>query len=84
MLNQIPYINVFGCSYTAVERGIPAIAFSGGNAGLRSYKEINKTTPSGFLDPATIDAQLSVDLVNQIAQNAKGKDRILPFGYGIK
>lgn len=67
-----------------MERGIPAIGFSAGNGGQRSYKEINKTTPSGFPDPATIDAQLSVALVNQIAKNTKGKDRILPVGYGIK
>lgn len=72
-----------GATYTAVERNIPAIAFSAGNSGLRSYTEINKTTPSGYPDPATIDAQLAVALVNQIAQNTKGQ-RIFPLGYSLK
>ena len=67
-----------GATYAAVERSLPAIAFSGGNNGQRSYKEINKTTPSGYPDPATIDAQLSVALVNQLAKNAK-KSRLLPL-----
>ncbi|KAI4213597.1 MAG: hypothetical protein LQ351_003821 [Letrouitia transgressa] len=71
-----------GATYTAVERNIPAIAFSAGNSGLRSYTEINKTTPSGYPDPATIDAQLAVALVNQIAQNTKGQ-RIFPLGYSL-
>ena len=69
-------------SYAAVERSIPAIAFSGGNGAQRSYKEINATTKSGFPDPATIDAQLSVDLVNQLAKNGPAS-QLLPFGYGI-
>lgn len=70
--------------YAAVERDIPAIAFSAANSGLRSYKEINQTTPSGSPDPATIAAQLSVDLVDQLAKNTKGREIILPFGYGIE
>ena len=67
-----------GATYAAVERSLPAIAFSGGNDAQRSYKEINKTTPSGYPDPATIDAQLSVALVNQLAKNAK-KSPLLPL-----
>lgn len=69
-------------TYAAVERSLPAIAFSGGNDGQRSYKEINKTTPSGYPDPATVDAQLSVALVNQLAKNGI-KSQLLPLGYGI-
>ena len=69
-------------SYAAVERSIPAIAFSGGNDGQRSYFEINKTTPSGYPDPATIDAQLSVEIVNQLAKKGN-KTQLLPFGYGV-
>ncbi|KAF6240920.1 hypothetical protein HO173_000712 [Letharia columbiana] len=72
-----------GATYAAVERSLPAIAFSGGNNGQRSYKEINKTTPSGFPDPATVDAQLSVALVNQLAKNGLNKSQLLPLGYGI-
>ena len=71
-----------GATYAAVERSLPAIAFSGGNDGQRSYKEINKTTPSGYPDPATVDAQLSVALVNQLAKNGN-KSQLLPLGYGI-
>ena len=70
------------CSYAAVERSIPAIAFSGGNGAQRSYKEINATTKSGFPDPATIDAELSVKIVNQLAQKGKAS-QLLPYGYGI-
>ncbi|KAL6717241.1 hypothetical protein ACLMJK_005156 [Lecanora helva] len=71
-----------GATYAAVERSIPAIAFSGGNGAQRSYKEINATTESGYPDPATIDAQLSVAIVNQLAENSKAS-QLLPFGYGI-
>ena len=78
-------VGCLGDRYAAVERGIPAIAFSAGNADQRSYKEINSTTKSGAPDPATIDAQLSVDLVQQLINKAAStkKDRILPYGYGI-
>ncbi|MCJ1460725.1 hypothetical protein MMC28_011107 [Mycoblastus sanguinarius] len=72
-----------GATYAAVERSLPAIAFSGGNNGQRSYKEINATTKSGYPDPATVDAQLSVALVNQLAKNAKNSSQLLPYGYGI-
>ena len=71
-----------GATYAAVERSLPAIAFSGGNGGQRSYKEINQTTPSGHPDPATIDAQLSVSLVDQLAEQGN-KSQLLPFGYGL-
>ena len=69
-------------TYAAVERSLPAIAFSGGNGAQRSYKEVNKTTPSGYPDPATIDAQLSVALVNQLAKQGNGS-QLLPLGYGL-
>ena len=69
-------------SYSAIERSIPAIAFSGGNNAARSYKEIEAKTKSGHPDPATIDAQLSVNLVNQLVKNL-GSSQLLPYGYGI-
>lgn len=68
--------------YAAIERSVPAIAFSGGNGAQRGYMAINKTTPSGHPDPATIDAQLSVDIVNQLAKKGN-HSQLLPFGYGI-
>ena len=65
-----------------MERGIPAIAFSAGGDVQRSYKEINLTTESGFPDPATINGQLSVDLVQQLAKKGN-QSALLPLGYGI-
>ncbi|KAK3171259.1 hypothetical protein OEA41_003343 [Lepraria neglecta] len=69
-------------SYAALERGIPGIGFSGGNDAQRGYKEVNATTKSGYPDPATIDAQLSVDIVNQLAKNGN-LEQLLTYGYGI-
>lgn len=63
-----------GATYTAVGRGIPAIAFSAQNL-ASSYK-----TPSYN---ATRAAQLSVDLVNRIAKNTPAGSRLLPVGYGL-
>lgn len=85
--NLGPYLytlsGTIGATYAAVERSLPAIAFSGGNGRQRSYKEVNETTPSGYPDPATVDAQLSVALVNQLAKNAKKSQSLLPLGYGL-
>lgn len=72
-----------GAAYAAVERSLPAIAFSAGNSGQRSYKDVNRTTPSGYPDPATVAAQLSVALVSQLAKNANASSRLLPLGYGL-
>ncbi|KAI9839211.1 MAG: hypothetical protein M1819_003204 [Sarea resinae] len=71
-----------GGTYSAVSRGYPGIAFSAGNTGQRSYKQLNKSTASGYPDPATIAANLSTNLVNQIAKAAIGK-QLLPDGYGL-
>ncbi|MCJ1447143.1 MAG: hypothetical protein MMC23_007652 [Stictis urceolatum] len=73
-----------GSTYAAVGRGIPGIAFSGGSLyGHRSYELVNKTTKSGFPDPATVYAQLSTDLVNQIAKTRKKGKPLFPLGYGL-
>lgn len=72
-----------GYTYTSVGRGIPAIAFSGGNGDQRSYQWINATTPSGYPDPATIQAQLAVNLVNTLVNNTAPGERLLPQGYGV-
>ena len=68
-------------SYAAVERGIPGIAFSGGNDAQRGYK-VKATTKSGSPDRASIDAQLSVEIVNQLTKNGN-LEQLLPYGYGI-
>lgn len=72
-----------GSTYAAVGRGIPGIAFSGGNSEQRSYQWINKTTPSGAPDPATILGALAVEVVEQLVKNTKKGHRLLPIGYGI-
>lgn len=72
-----------GAAYSAVTRNIPSIAFSAGNPEQRSYKEVNATTRSGFADPATIGAQLSIKIVDALANNTKPGERLLPLGYGL-
>jgi 5'-nucleotidase len=73
-----------GSTYAAVGRGIPGIAFSGGSLyGQRGYKEINATTKSGAADPATIYAQKSVALVDQIAKTQRRGKPLFPLGYGL-
>lgn len=73
-----------GGTYAAVGRGIPGIAFSGGSLyGQRSYLNINQTTNTSYPDPATIYAELSTSLVNQIANNTKAGKPLLPNGYGL-
>lgn len=74
-----------GATYTAVERGIPAIGISGGYSMQTPYYWTNTTTNVGLKDPATIMAQLSANLSQNLITNslAKGAGRILPWGYGI-
>ena len=72
-----------GYTYASVGRGYPAIAFSGGNSEQRSYQWINKTTASGHPDPATIQAQLAVKVVQALVKNTKKGERLMPLGYGI-
>lgn len=72
-----------GYTYASIGRGYPGIMFSGGNGDQRSYQWINKTTPSGYPDPATIQAQLAVNVVQTLIKNTKPGERLLPLGYGI-
>lgn len=74
-----------GATYAAVGRGIPGIAFSAFNNNQRSYKTIDRNvTAEGYpVDTATINAQLSVKLVNELARSAKPGQPLLPPGYGI-
>jgi len=73
-----------GGTTAAVGRGLPGIAFSGGNGDQRSYTWINATTPSGYPDPATIQGQLAVKLVNKLIKGTPAGKRLLPLGYGLK
>lgn len=72
-----------GYTYVSVGRDIPAIAFSSGNSEHRAYTEVNKTTPSGHPDPATIQGQLVVDVVSALVNSTPSGERLLPSGYGI-
>jgi 5'-nucleotidase len=72
-----------GYTYSSTGRGIPAIAFSGNNSEQRSYQWMNTTTASGYPDPATIQAQLAVNLVNTLVNNTRPGQPLLPQGYGI-
>ncbi|TVY51822.1 Acid phosphatase [Lachnellula cervina] len=74
-----------GATYTAVERGIPAIGISGGYSVQTPYYDVNTTTKAGLKDPATIMAQLSANLAQQLIASvaAQGGGPLLPLGYGI-
>jgi 5'-nucleotidase len=88
-LNLGPFLytlaGTLGATYTAVERGIPAIGFSGGTSVQTPYYWVNETTPAGLKDPATIYGQLAADLAQQLITNVAktGGGRLLPYGYGI-
>jgi 5'-nucleotidase len=69
-------------SFAAIERGIPAIAFSSGNAVPVPYTWINASTKVGLQDPATITARLVSSLVQAFISRAAGSP-ILPKGYGV-
>ncbi|KAH8670224.1 5'/3'-nucleotidase sure [Tricladium varicosporioides] len=86
-LNLGPFLytlaGTLGATYTAVERGIPAIAFSAGYAVQTAYYDVNLTTKAGFPDPATIAGQLAANLAQQLIDNTPTGSRLLPYGYGI-
>lgn len=88
-LNLGPFLytlaGTLGATYTAVERGIPAIGYSGGYSVQTAYYHVNETTKAGLKDPATIYGQLAADLAQQLITNVakNGGGRLLPFGYGI-
>jgi len=88
-LNLGPFLytlaGTLGATYTAVERGIPAIGISGAYGVQTPYFWVNETTAAGLKDPATIMAQLSANLAQQLITNVAkaGGGRLLPLGYGI-
>ncbi|KAI0637274.1 5'/3'-nucleotidase sure [Trametes polyzona] len=69
-----------GATYTAVERGIPAIAFSAGNSTHRSF-----TTNTGDAnDPANLAAKVVADLVRALSDKVNvTQERLLPLGIGL-
>jgi 5'-nucleotidase len=85
-LNLGPFLytisGTIGATYAAIERGIPAIAFSGGNTAQVAYYAVNASTTAGLLDPATIMGKLAANLAQAMITKAAGT-RILPLGYGL-
>ncbi|CAI6021199.1 unnamed protein product [Clonostachys chloroleuca] len=75
-LNLGPFLytisGTIGATYAAVERGIPAIAYSA------TYS----STAGGLQDPAVITGRLAANLAQSFITKAAGK-RILPLGYGV-
>ncbi|KAJ9136923.1 Acid phosphatase [Pleurostoma richardsiae] len=85
-LNLGPFLYTFsgtlGAAYTAVKRGIPAIAYSASYSVQTPYYWTNTTTRAGLPDPATIYGQLAAHLAQALIDKASGA-RILPLGYGL-
>jgi 5'-nucleotidase len=71
-----------GATYAAIERGIPAVAFSSGNTVPKPYYWVNARTAAGLQDPATITARLASSFVQSLIDKAAGS-RLMPPGYGI-
>jgi 5'-nucleotidase len=63
-------------TYTAVERGIPAIGISGGYSIQTPYYWTNTTAKAGLKDPATIMAQWSANLARNLITNSLAKVQI--------
>ncbi|KIW95165.1 5'/3'-nucleotidase SurE [Cladophialophora bantiana CBS 173.52] len=72
-----------GGTFAAIQRNIPGVAFSGGDSEQRSYAWINKTTASGYPDPATIQAQLATNLANQLVNSSQGARPLMSAGFGL-
>ena len=73
-----------GATYAAIERGIPAMAFSCGYSTQTSYQWLNSSgTAAGLLDPATIYGHLSANLAQAFITKAGAGKAVLPLGYGV-
>ena len=83
-LGPLPYTfsDNLGPAIVAIERGIPAIAFSTGNPVSALYTWVNDTTEVNLPDPATVTARLASRLIQTMYSKAEGKP-FLPQGYGI-
>ncbi|KAF2842258.1 acid phosphatase [Patellaria atrata CBS 101060] len=66
-----------GAAYTAVERSVPAIAFSGSNGG-QSYKDLTDEE-----NPASWTAKVAAKIAQQFINATEPGNRILPLGYGV-
>ncbi|KAK4554276.1 hypothetical protein LTR86_008484 [Recurvomyces mirabilis] len=66
-----------GATYFAIERGIPGSVFSAANP-TQSYTTLTNTSNS-----ATWAAELSVGLIERLANGTRSGQRLLPLGYGL-
>lgn len=69
-----------GSIYNAVYQGYPAIAISGSNGNNSFFKDGLNDDP---INPANINANKSVEIVNQILQAQGENQRALPLGVGL-
>ncbi|OAA65816.1 acid phosphatase [Niveomyces insectorum RCEF 264] len=94
-LNDGPFLytmsGTMGATYTAVGRGIPAMAFAAVYGTHTPYYRTNASTTAGLQDPATITGRLAANLAQAFIDKAaarnkdnnSGGGRILPLGYGV-
>ena len=91
-LNIGPFLysisGTLGATQTAIERGIPAIAFAGAYGKHTAYYDIQASTSAGLQDPATIMGRLAANLAQAfIDKSSRANDtlggRVLPLGYGV-
>lgn len=73
-----------GATYTAIYRGIPAIAFSGANAAASYTAVARNASNASHRDPATLIAQQAARVVAAFAAAAAAAGTpVLPLGYGL-
>ncbi|CAK7273192.1 hypothetical protein SEPCBS119000_005524 [Sporothrix epigloea] len=91
-LNIGPFLygisGTLGATQTAIERGIPAIAFAGAYGKHTAYYDIQASTSAGLQDPATIMGRLAATLAQAFIDKASRANhtfggRVLPLGYGV-
>ncbi|CAK7229381.1 hypothetical protein SCUCBS95973_007202 [Sporothrix curviconia] len=93
-LNVGPFLygmsGTLGATQTAIERGIPAIAFAGSYGTQTAYYDIQSSTSAGLQDPATITGRLAatlaqafIDKSTSTQPNTTTPGRVLPLGYGV-
>lgn len=71
-----------GATYSAVNRGYPAIAFSGSNSNNSFFKD-DEDKESDEMFPPNIYAKLIVEFVEQLFESKKNNPHLLPLTTGI-
>ncbi|KAF2261909.1 sure-like protein [Lojkania enalia] len=80
-VNTGPFVftlsGTLGATYAAVERSIPAIAFSASNPSVPFFNVTNSS------NPATWVATVSFNIAQEFIENTGEDQAILPLGYGV-